>query len=260
MLALCSEARRSITGRRRWRTRPFSKVVYASKIPVNRKRTGGSRELHAWHVVRRGNAGERHREAGSLPVARAKYNHAHTRHFLTADPRFAPWSDYYVIIGSAAAALIGIQFVVITLIASFRTKPQPETVDAFATPSVLHLTGALLVSAMMTAPWSTLRGPSLILGAYGVFGIVYGVIVIRRARRQSGYRPVFEDWLWHSIFPIATSLALTVSAFLLWVDAPHTLFLVAGAAFGLLSIGIHNAWDSVTHLVITEGKKTKEAD
>ena len=49
------------------------------------------------------------------------------------------WRNFYVIVGSSAGALIGLQFVVITLIAA---KPIPgadaQTGGAFATPTVVH--------------------------------------------------------------------------------------------------------------------------
>ncbi|HEU5250224.1 MAG TPA: hypothetical protein VFW15_09565, partial [Thermoanaerobaculia bacterium] len=69
-----------------------------------------------------------------------------------ANPRLSAWESFYVIVGSSAAALIGLQFVVITLIAGMRRRPTPDTIRAFGTPTVVHLAGALLVSAIMSAP------------------------------------------------------------------------------------------------------------
>ena len=44
------------------------------------------------------------------------------------------WESFYVIVGSSAGALIGLQFVVITLIANRPTAPgQAQAGDAFAT-------------------------------------------------------------------------------------------------------------------------------
>jgi hypothetical protein len=40
------------------------------------------------------------------------------------------WENFYVIVGSSAGALIGLQFVVMTLIAE-RLTPSPETTDAY---------------------------------------------------------------------------------------------------------------------------------
>jgi len=78
--------------------------------------------------------------------------------------------------------------------------------------------GALLVSAIMSAPWPSLVPLSLAIGACGLGGLVYGAIVMRRARRQDDYEPVWEDWLWHTVFPFACYAGLTVGAVLL---RPH---------------------------------------
>ena len=46
------------------------------------------------------------------------------------------WDSFYVIVGSAAGALIGLQFVVKTLIAE-RPKPAAEAGAAFGTPTIV---------------------------------------------------------------------------------------------------------------------------
>lgn len=161
------------------------------------------------------------------------------------------WESFYVIVGSSGGALIGLQFVVITLIADMRPHASPGTLSAFGTPTVVHLTGALLVSAIMSAPWPSLVPLSIVLAIGGLSGVAYGVIVIFRARRQIGYKPIFEDWLWYALFPCAVYAALALTAAFLRENTQLALFGIGGSALGLLLIGIHNAWDTVTHLVVT---------
>src|SRR5262245_24697626 len=107
---------------------------------------------------------------------------------------FAGWENFYVIVGSSAGALIGLQFVVMTVIAE-RLTPSPETTDAFATPSVIHFGAVLLLSAMLSAPWHGIVTVALLWGLAGLSGIVYTIIVARRLRTQTHYKLVFEDWL-----------------------------------------------------------------
>ena len=95
------------------------------------------------------------------------------------------WENFYVIVGSSAGALIGLQFVVITLIADRRHLATSGSLSAFGTPTVVHLAGALVLSAIMSAPWPSLVPLSLALGIAGLIGIAYGGIVLRRAHRQS---------------------------------------------------------------------------
>ena len=66
------------------------------------------------------------------------------------------WQNFYVIIGSSAAALTGLQFVVIVLGAGTNWIPSLPATRAFGTPTVVHFCAVLLVSAILTAPWQAL--------------------------------------------------------------------------------------------------------
>jgi hypothetical protein len=162
----------------------------------------------------------------------------------------AAWVGFYEIVGSCGAALIGVQFVVIALLASRRTLAVADAIHAFSTPTVVHLSAALLVAAIMSAPWPSLMPASAALTLTGVGGLLYGVIVIRRARRQTIYVPVWQDWLWYALAPCALYAALALAGLLLRTMTQLAPFAVAGVALGLLLLGIHNAWDTVTHLVV----------
>jgi hypothetical protein len=165
----------------------------------------------------------------------------------------AAWENFYVIVGSAGAALIGIQFVVITLVTDMQPPPSFDSINAFGTPTVVHFSVALVISAIMSVPWNSLVPASIALTLCGLAGLAYGIVVHRRARRQTTYEPVLEDWIWFVILPTICYLALTLaSVFLRRSDS--CFMMIAAAALGLLLIGIHNAWDSITHLVVTRGE------
>jgi hypothetical protein len=167
------------------------------------------------------------------------------------------WESFYVIVGTSGGALIGLQFVVMTLVADSRLRTQTGGLGAFSTPTIVHLTGALVVSAIMSAPWPSLGPLSIALGIGGIGGLTYAAIVLRRAMRQTDYQPVWQDWLWYTALPCIAYVTLLFDAVFLRGHNPITLFLAAGVALGLLLIGIHNAWDSVMHIV-TAGREKKE--
>jgi hypothetical protein len=168
----------------------------------------------------------------------------------------AHWQNFYTIIGSAAATLTGLMFVVITLVAGVRVRvPSPSgAVGAFSTPNVVHFGAALLIAAILSAPWQALWNVALLLGFLGLGGVSYLIIVLRRARRQTDYQPVLEDWLWHTLFPFFSYAALVVAALLLPGYPTPVLFIIAAGTMLLLFIGIHNAWDNVTYTVIELSK------
>jgi phosphate starvation-inducible membrane PsiE len=161
---------------------------------------------------------------------------------------FSAWENFYVIVGSSAAALTGLQFVVVVLGAEARSIRGADTVGAFGTPTIVHLCAALLISAIMSVPWRALSNAQLALSASGVAGAVYMAVVIRRARRAQSYTPVLEDWLWHCIFPLIAYLTILVAALFLQRDLPRWLLVIGVTALVLLFIGIHNAWDAVTYI------------
>jgi hypothetical protein len=170
----------------------------------------------------------------------------------TVHAALAGWSDFYLITGTAAATLTGLQFVVQTLLASqsHRTagSDQEEGTAAFGTPTVVHFTLALAVSALMCVPWPGYGSLRATLGVAGAGALVYSGVVLRRARRQRSYVPVAEDWLWHIVLPAAAYAAILTATLLLGDGEERPEFVIAAATLLLLCIGIHNAWDTVTYL------------
>src|SRR6266550_3049938 len=73
------------------------------------------------------------------------------------------WESFYVIVGSSAGALTGLQFVVIALIAEEEASASMLEVRAFGTPTVVHFCAVLFISAVLSAPWHTLAGAGLVL-------------------------------------------------------------------------------------------------
>jgi hypothetical protein len=171
------------------------------------------------------------------------------------------WENFYVIVGSSAGALIGLQFVVITLIADIPIAgSDPQAAGAFTTPSVIHFGVVLLLSAIVSAPWNGIGMVAILWGVVGLCGLAYTVVVARRLGVQTAYKPVLEDWLFHVLLPLAAYAALAVSACAAHSLERPALFLVAAAALLLLFIGIHNAWDIVTYHVFVQKRKQREVE
>jgi hypothetical protein len=175
---------------------------------------------------------------------------------------FDGWQNFYVIVGSSAGALIGLQFVVITLIAARPIINDAQAAGAaFATPTIVHFGVVLLLSAIGNMPWNRLSAVSILWGLVALCWIVYVVVVARRMRVQNAYKPIWEDWLFHVLLPLVAYSGLAVSAFSINFYERPALFLVGGAALLLLFIGIHNAWDSVTyHVFVISTKRNSDDD
>ena len=172
-----------------------------------------------------------------------------------------PWESFYVIVGSSAGALIGLQFVVMSLISERQVTANTAAAGgAFATPTIVHFGGVLALSAILSAPWNGIVAPAVLYGLAGLSGVVYAIIVIRRMRAQIAYRPVFEDWLFHALLPLAAYVTLAVCAFATGYHPREALFGVGAAVLLLLFVGIHNAWDAVTYHVFVRKKGPSAGD
>jgi F0F1-type ATP synthase assembly protein I len=162
----------------------------------------------------------------------------------------AAWNSFYVILGSSAGALTGLQFVVMTLITQKAPPRAEEAHAAFATPTIVHFAAVLLLSALLSAPWQEAISVAWILGFIGVIGVVYMIVVAGRMRVQTAYATNFWDWIYYVLLPLGAYAILALSAFLASSHMTGALFGVGAVALLLLFIGIRNAWDSVIYLVL----------
>ncbi|HEV7745956.1 MAG TPA: hypothetical protein VGO56_13235 [Pyrinomonadaceae bacterium] len=172
----------------------------------------------------------------------------------------AAWQTFFFLVGSSAAGLTGLQFVVIALIAESKRRATGREIDAFTTPTIVHFAGVLLLSALVSAPWHGLLRVAVIIGVCGIAGIFYTLIIARRARSQTTYEVVASDWCWHVMLPLIAYITLVISAALLPGYAERVLFIIGATAMVLLFIGIHNAWDTVTYITVEHPQASGETD
>ena len=163
------------------------------------------------------------------------------------------WGNFYLIAGSAAAALTGLQFVVQTLIASDERSMtgDPEAgIAAFGTPTVVHFALAMIVSALLCVPWPGYGALRVALTILATGALGYEAIVMRKARRQLVYATTVYDWIWYFALPVIAYAAVLVSSFMLARGRDGPLFALAASTLLLISVGIHNAWDTVTYMTV----------
>lgn len=165
-------------------------------------------------------------------------------------PPLTEWETFYVIVGSSAAALTGLQFVVIALGAEARVLGGEPEMKAFGTPTIVHFCAVLLLAAILSTPGQSPASLGLCLGACGLGGVAYACRVVAHARRQQGYAPVLSDWVWHAGLPLAAYTFLLAAGVTAWWRPAPALYVVAVMALLLLFIGIHNAWDAAVWMAV----------
>jgi hypothetical protein len=167
------------------------------------------------------------------------------------DPTLASlpaWQTFYVITGSAAAALTGLMFVVIALNTRATIDNLEGGVQAFGTPIVLHFCAVLLLAAVASMPHQTVTSLAVCVGITGACGMALSARVAVRARRQSSYSPVPSDWVWHVVMPFVAYTMAVAAAFALSRHPELALNLIAAGSLLLLFTGIRNAWDSAVYI------------
>ena len=173
-------------------------------------------------------------------------------------PELDEWESFYLIVGGAAGALIGLQFIFMTLLASRRDRPAPEASEAYGTPTIVHFSAALLIAAVLRVPWRSKTSVDAVCAFLGLVGVGYIIVVIRRMLRQKEYKPYPEDWIYYAVLPGVGYLVFAVSSFLIISEPTFALFGMALSSLMLLFIGIRNSWDTVTYHVLS--KRTEQPE
>jgi hypothetical protein len=94
------------------------------------------------------------------------------------------WANFYLVTSAAAATLIGLLFVVITLAAE-RGVDDLVKIRMYLTPTVVFFGSVLIIAALLTFPNHTRLTATLCISLAGVGGLVYsGTNLIRGVKER----------------------------------------------------------------------------
>ena len=157
----------------------------------------------------------------------------------------AEWRDFYVMIGTASGAIIGAAFIVVTLVSNLEKRALG--VRGFITPIAVHLGSVLVGSAILTVPTLTPISLAILLGAGGVGGALYSIIAATRIWHM---RLDIDDRFFYVVLPIAAYAAMATAAIMACTSNEPTFETLAVALVALLIIGMRNAWDMASFVVM----------
>ena len=157
------------------------------------------------------------------------------------------WANFYLLTAAAAAQLIGLLFVVITLGAE-RRRGDTFRIPIYLTPTVIYFAHVLFLGALLTFPSHTRLTATLCICFVGVVGLVYSGTNLIGGDRKSFIE--LRDRIPYAIFPSA-ACGLLVLGGVLFLHAPQLgLTLVAVGMLSLLAVAIRNSW-AVTIAVVS---------
>jgi hypothetical protein len=163
---------------------------------------------------------------------------------------FHEWHDFYVLVATASATLVGLMFVATSIGASIFSEEHRAAMAMFITPTVVHLAAVLLAGLVIVVPahtWTSLGG---VLGAGGLAGIVYCVRILVQLLIRHSFNVETIDRLFYVLIPLIGYLLVLVSAVLLLIAARASADVMAVAIFVLLIAGLRNAWDMMVWIVL----------
>jgi hypothetical protein len=162
---------------------------------------------------------------------------------------FEGWDSYFLLIGGAAGALIGLLFVVASLPSGLERQRRLAGASLYMTPTVFDFAVVVVLSGVALVPHLPSRHVALAVGICALAGAIYLGLVAMTMARGKLFAPSHWSDLWcYGMGPFVIYLGLGAAAAAAALAAIWAPLAVAGAAMALLLLGIRNAWDLVTWL------------
>jgi hypothetical protein len=165
------------------------------------------------------------------------------------------WENFFIVGATAGATLIGLLFVAITLGAGLSTPQGLNATRAFLTPTLIYFGGVLFECMAVLPPWPSAWPVGIILGLFGLTGLVYQIHVFLKQRKVALASLDWLDWTMFSVVPMLGNASLIAGAAGLIADKSFALYAIAGAITLLLFAGIYGAW-SITLWIARNRDKT----
>ena len=161
---------------------------------------------------------------------------------------FDGWDNFYFMLGSAAAGLIGLLFVVVTLTAGFERSQASRGATLYMSPTAFHFAAVLCMSAAALAPRLSVLVTGTIFGLIALMGFANST---RACVGLATYQPAtgpphWSDFWMYGAAPAAIYFGLCAASAALATRAEGATYAVATLTLTLLLVGIRNAWDLVT--------------
>jgi len=151
------------------------------------------------------------------------------------------WHDFYMLLGTASAALVALLFVAVSIGASFITPERSTATRTFMSPVVFHFSTLLLLSLVALVPVHTTISLAVGIALVAIAGLGYSTAVLVGLARASVRDTA--DTFGYGFCPLAAYLAILAAAgFMISLSALGA-DILAAAALVLLAVNIRNAWD-----------------
>ena len=160
------------------------------------------------------------------------------------------WHDFYVLLGTASATLVGLMFVAASIGSTVFNEQHGAALQAFITPTVVHFAAALFASLVIMIPEHTWHSLGALLSVGGLAGTIYSGRVLVQLIIRHRFNVDVTDRMFYALIPLAGYLLALTAAVLMFLRAPAGAFVMATAMLVLLLAGLRNAWDMMIWIMI----------
>jgi hypothetical protein len=160
------------------------------------------------------------------------------------------WHDFYVLVGTASATLVGLMFVTASIGTQVFTEKNRAGMRAFISPTVVHFSAILFICIVAAIPSQTWRSLGALLLLGGALGIVYSARLWVQLFIRRSFDVDVVDRMFYALIPVVGYLLVLLCALLLLMQSGLSLDVLAAALITLLLAGIRNGWDMTMWIVI----------
>ena len=156
----------------------------------------------------------------------------------------AHWHEFYMLLGTASATMVGLLFVAATISSDVFTSGRRAALRVFLSASVIHFSTILVACAIVLVPVMNWEALGVMITGCGIFGLGYYGLTWRDMVRDGLSKQIdLEDRTWYAVLPVIGYLLETGAGVMLASRLDLGCEALALSILVLLVIGIHNAWD-----------------
>jgi hypothetical protein len=160
-----------------------------------------------------------------------------------------PWNSFFMTAAEAAAALIGLLFVAVSVGSGLSAQRIEQGTKAFLTPTLVHFGSVIFISMTSIVPWHSDRPAAITIAVIGLVGVIYQLIVGGFRRSIFSSQLKLEDWFLYGGLPLLAFLGVVSGAAAIIDKASCGPYVVAASVLALLFSGIYGAWDMTIWIV-----------
>jgi hypothetical protein len=159
------------------------------------------------------------------------------------------WSNFFVLVGTASATLLGLMFVAVSITAGYMTEELRPGLHTFLSPTIFHFGTVLITCLVLSLPAGT-EATGILLVVIGALGSAYAAWVLQRVEFVFADGLDGEDHVFYGFLPVLGQLLVLCAGVLLLRQAAPAIWVLAAALIVLLATSIHNAWDITVWAVV----------